>query len=165
MKKTGQFNTFQSCQSSLLETRLQETKEQSQPWSPTELRSRPATAKTLNSHFINEISSESISHYAKKEDSLNTWPRRLRVAWKYAELAPTIINRAQITWIPIIGKKDWHQVQFFFSVKSKSYLCHSALNMEWRGGLRVEGGGRTRCCWSEMCLECIGFNLMLIKCL
>ena len=96
-----------------------------------------------------------------------TCPRRLRVAWKYAELAPTIISRAQITWIPIIGKKVWHQAQsfFFVSVKSKSYLCHSALNMEWRGGLGVEEGGRTRCCWSEMCLECIGYKLMLIKCL
>ena len=67
MKKTGQFNTFQSCQSSLLETRLQETKEQSQPWSPTELRSRPATAKTLNSNFSNEISLESTSDYVAKK--------------------------------------------------------------------------------------------------
>ena len=116
-KKQRQFNTFQSCQSSLLETRPQETKEQSQPWSPTKLRSHPATAKTLNSNFINETSSESTSDYvAKKDDSVFslTCPRRLRVAWKYAELAPTIISRAQITWIPIIRKKVWHQAQSFF---------------------------------------------------
>ncbi len=38
----------------------------------------------------------------RMESSSKSWPRRDKVAWKYAELIPTIRNRNQTTYIPLL---------------------------------------------------------------
>lgn len=63
--------------------------------------------QNLGKYFFGQNKEYAAINTHNMANSSNSWPIRLRVAWKYIELRPTIISRAQSTWMPWVTKRPY----------------------------------------------------------